>query len=699
MRRTVLLIEDNSTNAAFVRQALLGLGDYHFVVERVNRCDHGCERLALREGSIAAVLTNLSLPDSQGLQTISKLVEAAPHVPILVLTDAEHEHIAMQAIERGAQDYVLQDHLDKHSLPKIVHNMLHRAANTAALFATRDGAQITLNPLGDAVVSTDAAGNITYVSRVIETMTGWTLEEAVGRPFDQVFRIIHSTNDARSRPIVLAIRENRVVYLAPGSTLIRRDDPESAIEDLAAPLRDRTGKISGTVMVFRDLTQARAPPPRMPQATRHDYPNELPNRPLLTDRLSQAIASAHRHQEQLAVLFVDVDRFKHVNDSLGHAVGDRLLLSIAARLVAGVRASDTVSHQRGDEFVVLLSTVAHAQDAALIAQKLLDSLSLPHHVDQNDLNVTACIGISIYPDDGTDGDTLIRNADIAMLSAKRQAGSNYGFFKPHMNEREIERRFLECGLRHALARHEFVLHYQPKIDLQTEMVVGAEALIRWGHAKRGTTHPLEYMSFAKQSGYIIPIGRWVLREGCRQIRRWLDADLAATPVAINISAIELRAKDFVESVRDVLRETALEPHFLELEMTESALLQDLKSTTTVLYALKDLGVRLALDNFGMGTSSLTHLKGLPIDALKIDTSLVCHLCDNAHEAGIVGAIIGAGKSFNLRVIAQGVETREQFVALQSQHCTEAQGFYFYEPLPADAFNKLLKSDNYTTVVT
>jgi EAL domain-containing protein (putative c-di-GMP-specific phosphodiesterase class I) len=323
---------------------------------------------------------------------------------------------------------------------------------------------------------------------------------------------------------------------------------------------------------------------------------------------------------------------------------------------------------------------------------------MPHRVKERDLQITVSMGIGVYPDDGTDAETLVKNADVAMLNAKDNGRNNYQFFKPNMNEHALERQSIESGLRHALDRREFELHYQPKMDLETEAVTGAEALIRWRQPRRGMVLPEKFIPIAEQCGYIVPIGRWALHEACRQTQGWLEADLTPMPVAINISAVELRSKDFVPGVRDALRETRLNPRYLEFELTETALMQDPSSTIAVLRSLKDMGVRLTLDDFGIGCSSLSYLKRFPIDAIKIDKSFVRGLCTNADDANIVSAVINMGKSFNLKVIAEGVETREQFLRLQAQQCAEGQGCYFREPIAASEFAKLLGSDLSATVL-
>jgi diguanylate cyclase (GGDEF)-like protein len=421
----------------------------------------------------------------------------------------------------------------------------------------------------------------------------------------------------------------------------------------------------------------------------HDVLTDLPNRILLQDRLTQAIELARRQGRQLAVMFMDLDRFKYINDSLGHAIGDQLLQSVAQQLEVCVRQSDTISRQGGDEFVLLLPYIEHAEDAALSAQKMLTALALPHQIDQHDLHISVSIGISIYPDDGQDAETLIKSADTAMYYAKEKGRNNYQFFKQDMNDRAVERQSLEGSLRQALTRQEFVLHYQPKVNLETGAITGAEALIRWLHPIRGPLSPNQFVSIAEDSGLIVPIGQWILREACRQAQAWQNAGLGSTPIAVNISAVEFRREDFLADLRGILRDTGLDPHYLEIELTESVLVQDVESTMAVLHALKALGVQLAIDDFGTGYSSLSYLRQFPIDTLKIDQSFVRDIATVTGDATIVRAVIGMGNSLKLRVSAEGVETREQLAFLQAEHCEEGQGFYFSPPIDAEAFAELL----------
>ena len=423
----------------------------------------------------------------------------------------------------------------------------------------------------------------------------------------------------------------------------------------------------------------------------HDVLTDLPNRTLLLDRLNQAIELARRQGRQLALLFMDMDHFKHINDSLGHAIGDQLLQSVAQRLLACARQSDTLSRQGGDEFLLLLPFIEHAEDAALSAQKMLVALVPPHVIDQHDLHIGISIGISIYPDDGKDAETLIKCADTAMYHAKENGRNNYKFFEQKMNVRAVHRQSIEASLRRALDRQEFVLHYQPKINLESGLIVGVEALIRWQHPERGLLLPAQFVSIAEDCGLILPIGRWVLREACRQAQAWWQAGLPPVTVAVNTSAIEFRAQDFLKNIRSTLDEIGWEPHYLELELTESVLMRDAEATHLVLQSLADMGVKLTVDDFGTGYSSLSYLRQFPINALKIDQSFVQQMTTDPGDATLVSAVINMGKSLKHRVIAEGVETSEQHAFLLAEQCDEGQGFYFGRPVEAAAFADLLRS--------
>jgi diguanylate cyclase (GGDEF)-like protein/PAS domain S-box-containing protein len=696
--QNILLIQNDSVEANAVRDALANSSDGSFRVIWVNSCAEGLSALAHAnsQGSrgadcVAAVLVDLSLPDSGGIETFDRLFLAAPQIPILILVVAQDEAIARLAVQRGAQEYLLRGHLDAYLWPKAVTGMIERAANSEALFDQNERAQITLNSIGDAVVSTDASGNVIYLNAVAETLTGWSQIEAAGHPLEDVLRIIDGETRGQARnPMQFAMQENKAVSLTPNCVLIRRDGAEAPIEDSAAPSHDRHGQVTGAVMVFHDVSAARATTLRMAYLAQHDSLTDLPNRSLFNDRLTEAMTLAGRYRRQLAVLFLDVDRFKHVNDSLGHDIGDRLLQSIAQRLLGCVRASDTVSRQGGDEFVILLSELTHAQDATICADKILETLRAPHRIDHYDVQVTASIGIVTYPDDGADCETLLKHADFAMYHAKDCGRDTRQFFKRDLNQRAVKRQSLEDSMRHALEREEFSVHYQPKVNLENGEIVGVEALIRWLHPAIGLVSPAEFIPIAEECGLMVPIGRWVLGQACHQAQAWQDIGLAPIRIAVNISAAELRARDFLKGIGAILAETGLDPHLLELELTETFMVQDSTAMLAILQDLKGFGLKLALDDFGTGYSSLSHLRRFPIDTLKIDRSFVRAITTNADDASIVSAVISMGKNLHMRVVAEGVETREQLAFLQDRECPFGQGYFFSQPLTARACTQVLR---------
>ena len=480
----------------------------------------------------------------------------------------------------------------------------------------------------------------------------------------------HDTYDLHHVQLLSAVASQLGVYLA----MVELKDRERRAQDV---LRENESRL-------RAMSE-------------HDVLTDLPNRLLLTDRLSQAIARARRNHKQLAVMFLDLDGFKHINDSLGHAVGDKLLQSVAARISACVRKSDTVSRQGGDEFVILLSEVKEAADAAICAAKIISELKREHSIGEHCLRVTVSIGLSSYPSDGEDGETLLKNADTAMYHAKEYGRDNYQFFRPDMGLQAVERQSLEGRLRYALERRELLLHYQPVINLKTGAITSVEALVRWQHPERGLLLPRQFLTIAEDTGMIVAIGQWVLREACWQTREWLDAGLLAVPVAVNISSLEFRSDPFVEGIQGALKNARLDPRYLQLELTETVLMRHVESTAYALDQLKAIGVRLAVDDFGTGYSSLSYLTRFPIDAVKVDQSFVRDIIASTDDAIVVSAVISMGKSLKHRVIAEGVETPEQLAFLQAHGCDEGQGYYFSRPLLAQQFAKLLETGISATI--
>lgn len=564
----------------------------------------------------------------------------------------------------------------------------------AALQAATDWAQVTLNSIGDAVVTTDLECRITYLNRVAEKLTGWSSNDALGKPLAQVLKIVDGqTLMTVSNPAQRAMEENRTVGLAMDSVLIRKDGSQLEIEDSAAPIHARDGGIRGAVIVFHDACQSPTQSSKLAYLAQHDSLTGLPNRVLLTERLSRAIGLAKRHQHQVALIYLDLDAFKLINDSHGHEVGDCLLKSVAVRLSDCIRDTDTICRQGGDEFVVLLSEIEKPQDAARIAEKILGALAAPYQVGYQKLCITASIGISLYPDHGTDNRTLLNNADTAMYQAKNSGCNTYRLFKADMNDVRDQRSHIESQLHQALKEEFLFLDFQPRVDIATGDWVSAEALVRCRNPTVGNMAPRVFLPVAEASGLIVPIGHWVLREVCHRLQAWRAEGVEIVPIAVNISAIELRDDTLSARIAEILTETGLEAHFLELEITESSLLHNQTDTSTsTLVELSRLGVRIAIDDFGAGNASLKYLKCFPIDTVNIASCFVHDMLDKPENAIFINALINFGQNLSLHTIAKGVETQAQLEHLKLQACDGAQGFLFSKPLSAEDFRALLRSD-------
>jgi diguanylate cyclase (GGDEF)-like protein/PAS domain S-box-containing protein len=564
----------------------------------------------------------------------------------------------------------------------------------------RVSARDVLEAAPDALVIVDHAGRIVHVNGPTEQLFGYSCRELRGQPVEALvparFRARHYgfRIDYQHEP------RRRPMGSGPELYGLRRSGEEFPVEIGLSPLATPDGTF--VIAAIRDITarkeaeaefnrvlRERALFAEISRLARQDSLTGLPNRTLLADRLTAAISTASRHRQKLAVLFLDLDRFKQINDSLGHAVGDRLLRSVAAGLSSVVRAGDTVSRQGGDEFVVLLTEVRRREDVVSVVEKMVAVVNGPHSVGAHDLRVTGSIGVALYPDDGTDAETLIKHADVAMYHAKDHGRDSYRFFDREMNARLIERQAMEGRLRGAVERRELVLHYQPKVDIATRAIVGAEALVRWQQPDGRLVPPGLFVPIAEDSGLIVPIGRWVLREACRQARAWQDAGLAPLPIAVNISALEFAHKDFLAGTWTILAESGLDARWLELELTESVLMESVTSTADALRQLKAMGVGLTVDDFGTGYSSLSYLMQFPIDALKVDQSFVREISGDVNASPIITAVIGMGRSLKQRVIAEGVETAAQLAFLQAERCCEGQGFHFSPPLGAHRFEGLL----------
>ena len=678
--KTVLLITTDQPYMAIIRKVFADTIIDPFDFEWAGNFPDGIKRL--NEGGIDAVLLDLSLANGDGIDTIDTLHPAAPQIPVLVLGGADDEDLARQAVQHGADDYLLKDYVNGHTLPRALRNAIARRAFEDELFVERERAEVTLNSIGDAVLSTDNSGNVTYLNPVAEKMTGWTHAQASGRPITDVFRIIDGTTRAIGRnPVEVAIKQNKVLKLASDCVLVRRDGVEIAIEDSTAPIHDRTGQVTGAVIVFHDVSESREVKIKMAHLARHDPLTDLPNRTLLNERIHHAIALACRHKKQFAVLFLDVDRFKDINDSLGHPIGDRLLRSVAERLLACVRNTDTVSRLGGDEFVVLLPDVSDTATALNIGNKLVNAMNAPAALPGRVTQLRLSVGVALSLKESDSVVDLIHRADTAMYQAKQAGGARAYLFSAALSARTAVIASIEDDLRLAIESNSLTVHFQPQVLLTQNVLCGVEALVRWTHPTMGMIAPNQFIPIAERCGLIHLVGRLVLDQTLALVAS-LDAEgTHLRRVSVNVSAIELRP-GFAEGVEVALAHHKIAPHRLDLEITESTLVNDGISPIDVLSSLRKLGVTISVDDFGVGYSSLSQLRRLPIDSLKIDRSFVAEICSNAQDRAIVTAVVTMARSLDLRTVAEGAESKEQLAMLKALGCDCVQGYVVARPLPA-----------------
>ena len=686
--KSVLLVESDPEYARFIEAMFRLPSALPFQLTKAESL--ATARHELKSGLMDVVLLDIALPGVEQMDAVTLVHQLVPGVAIVLLTAPEFEVKAALAMQQGAQDYLVKGQIEPRELMRALRNAIERKVLEEALFEEKERAQVTLDSIGDAVICTDEKGNISFLNPVAESMTGCSLKEAVGQPLAETLQIIDAdTGEIAANPMENVIGHNRPGRLPANCILTRADGHQVYIEDSIAPISDRFGAARGSVLVFRDVTRARALAAQVAHLAEHDFLTGLPNRLLLRDRLNQAIAQSKRHESMIAILFLDLDGFKHINDSLGHTVGDKLLQSVANRLQGCVRNPDTVSRQGGDEFLIVLQDLKRAEDAGILARRVLDSVAAIHMVDNHELLITTSIGISIFPDDGLTAETLIQNADTAMYQTKEHGRHGFRYFKPAMNVIAVERQAVEEGLRHAIERKELVLHYQPIVDLGTGAICGAEALLRWNHPTRGVVCPMTFIPIAEATGLILPIGAWVMHEACAEFQRWETAGLAPGSISVNVSAIQFQSEDFLDGLLALLQETGFDPKKLELELTETVLMRHADEAASTLQQLRSRGIRISLDDFGTGYSSLNYLRKFPLDSLKIDQSFVRQIANSDEDANLIKAILSMARSLNLSAIAEGVETAAELGFLKENGCELAQGYLFSKPVSAEQFTQLL----------
>jgi len=640
------------------------------------------EAAVKRYGYTRQELTNmpyskLGLPEDQ--LSVSYFLQNAPKG-----MQFEHKHICKDGsvfpIDISAKGATSNG---KPIIVSLIRDISKRKKTEAEVWLEKERAQVTLESIGDAVITTDVRTNVEYINPVAEALTGWSNEDAVGLTLEKVFNIVNEVTGERvESPIVRSLREGRVVSIANHTALINKAGFTVAIEVSAAPIRDRDDAIIGAVLVFHDVSYKRNHMKELAHQAHHDALTGLPNRLLFNEHLKQALARVKRKQGKLAVMFLDLDRFKLINDTMGHNFGDQLLNNVAERIRQTLREGDTVARQGGDEFLVLLPEIRDELEAASVSERILEVFAQPVTIEGNEIYINTSIGISLYPDDGNDPETLVKQADTAMYYAKEKGRNNCQFFTEGLNIKANQRLSTENSLRKALVRGEFVLHYQPQVDFESGLIVGLEALIRWNSVGLGLVSPAAFIPIAEETGLIVPIGEWVLRTACAQNKSWQEQGFEPLRMAVNISARQFQEPIFLKLVERILKETELDPQWLELEITESMAMEKGETSLEMLSAIKELGVRISIDDFGKGFSSLNYLSRMPIDTLKIDQSFIEDISKGENGEEVVMAIIQLAKNLHLKVIAEGVETKTQCSFLKDKLCDEMQGFFFSKAVPS-----------------
>ncbi|MFZ5594293.1 MAG: putative bifunctional diguanylate cyclase/phosphodiesterase [Pseudomonadota bacterium] len=679
---SILLVDDDPDMRALLARFLgREFSDLH-----VSSIGHPQElQEAFAAGDFDLVVTDYQVHWTTGLEVLREAKSRWPDCPVIMFTATGSEEIAVEAMKADLDDYILKSHAHLPRLALAVRAALNKSRQRQALADAEFRYRGLFDGVPVGLYQTTSEGRILDANPALLQMLGYPDLSSL-KAINVTDLCVHAEGYRRLQELLLRRDGKMRGYIAQ---LRRYDGSVIWAETCSRVVCDAAGQVLYHEGAIQDITERRSAEARIHYLAHHDDLTGLPNRVMFKQRLEQAIAEARRYGHKVAVLLLDMDRFKTINDTLGHDVGDGLIKAVAMRLNGCVREIDTVSRLAGDEFAFILPGLAVGEDAARVAQKILDEFAQPFWVSGYQLFISASIGIALYPADGQCVDTLLKNVDAAMYHTKEHGRSAYQFYAAEMNARAFERLALEHALRHALERNELVLHYQPQIALDSGKIVAMEALLRWRHPELGLIAPMQFIPIAEETGMIVQIGEWVLHTACAQNKVWQEAGLAPVRMAVNLSVRQLRQPNLGQMIERVLQDSRLEPRYLELELTESMLMQNAEVAIPALKALGAMGIEISIDDFGTGYSSLSYLKRLPIHALKIDRSFVCDIPADHDDAAIAMAIIAMAHNLGIRVIAEGVETAAQQGFLVDHYCDAMQGFHLSTPLPASEAVRLL----------
>ncbi|MDP5142086.1 EAL domain-containing protein [Rheinheimera baltica] len=689
---SLLIVDDQLGNITLLSEILHDLAHIYFVTNGLEALDKAIELQP------HVILLDIEMPEINGFE-VCKLLKNHPltaAISIIFISAHTEAEIEFNSLSFGAVDFIGRPFHREICRARVKNHLVLQqqakelAQSKQALFVEKQRLLVTLNSIGDAVVATDIDGRVTFLNPIAEKMTGWRQIDALNKSISEVMQLRDiESKQVVTNPVYLALSERRIVAMALNCELVNRSSLEaSAVEDSAAPIFDQHGIMLGAIIVFHDVGEARALATKMSFLANHDQLTGLPNRILLYDRIHLACRSAASTQRKVGIIAIDIDQFKYLNDSLGHLCGDELITLLVKRLLSILDPEQTLARIGGDEFVLVCPDMIHVEQIDLLAQRISRIMQQPFEIGQKNYNMALSMGISLFPADSANEEELMRHADVALFKAKQEGRNRFCFFSDELGQRIFQRHQQEQSLRDAIYNNRLEVYFQPKVDLQTEQVFAAESLVRLRDKNGTLISPGDFIPLAEETGLVVPLGKLVLIKACQQAARWLKHGFNLS-VSVNIAAAQFADPDLAKLIEQTLMESRLPSALLELEVTETALIQRPEQTAEVLQRLRAIGLKIAIDDFGTGYSSLAYLKRFKVDVLKIDMSFVKDMLVDKSDYEIVKTIISLGRSMDIDLVAEGIETEQHKVSLLELGCPFGQGYYFGKPMPADDFMQFI----------